>query len=187
MPQPSMPSLLPLPAAASQAWRADVRRFWWLPAFLCGWLVLSLLMPASAWASFGERVDYTLTNQAGRDFHGQDLSETSFAGAVARQATFDNADLHGAIFTQGAFAGASFRGANLSDVLMDRVDFTGADFTGALMEGVIASGSSFSGATVTDADFSGAILDRADQLALCRKASGRHPVTGVETRQSLGC
>jgi uncharacterized protein YjbI with pentapeptide repeats len=150
-------------------------------------LLLLLLVPAPGWASFGERVDYTLTNQSGQDFHDQDLSETSFAGAVARQATFDGADLHGAIFTQGAFAGASFRGANLSDVLMDRVDFSGADFSGALLQGVIASGSSFAGATVTDADFSGAILDRADQLALCREASGRHPLTGVETRLSLGC
>jgi uncharacterized protein YjbI with pentapeptide repeats len=150
-------------------------------------LLLLLLVPSPVRASFGERVDYTLTNQSGQDFHGQDLSETSFAGAVARKATFDAADLHGAIFTQGAFASASFRGANLSDVLMDRVDFTGADFTGALLEGVIASGSSFAGATVTDADFSGAILDRADQLALCRQASGRHPLTGVDTRLSLGC
>jgi uncharacterized protein YjbI with pentapeptide repeats len=156
-------------------------------ALICGLLCLSLLDPTPAWASFGERVDYTLTNQAGQDFQGQDLSETSFAGAVARQANFNAADLHGAIFTQGAFAGASFRGANLRDVLMDRVDFTGADFSGALLQGVIASGSSFANAIVTDADFSDAILDRADQVALCRKASGRHPVTGVDTRLSLGC
>jgi uncharacterized protein YjbI with pentapeptide repeats len=182
-----MPSLFPPPAFTPREWRAGARRSWWAAALFCGWLLLSLWLPASARASFGERVDYTLTNQAGKDFHGQDLSETSFAGAVARQANFDAADLHGAIFTQGAFAGASFRGAILSDVLMDRVDFTGADFSGALLRGVIASGSGFAGATVTDADFSGAILDRADQVALCRKASGRHPVTGVETRLSLGC
>lgn len=163
------------------------RRSWWVSALICGLLCLSLLEPTPAWASFGERVDYTLTNQAGQDFQGQDLSETSFAGAVARQANFNAADLHGAIFTQGAFAGASFRGANLRDVLMDRVDFTGADFSGALLQGVIASGSSFANAIVTDADFSDAILDRADQVALCRKASGRHPVTGVDTRLSLGC
>ncbi|MFN9630374.1 MAG: pentapeptide repeat-containing protein [Cyanobacteriota bacterium] len=160
---------------------------WWGRAL--GWClaVLLLLGAAPARASFGERVDYTLTNQAGQDFHGQDLRETSFAGAVARQANFDGCDLRGAIFTQGAFAEASFRGANLSDVLMDRVDFNGADFSGALLQGVIASGSSFAKATVTDADFSGAILDRADQVALCRQAQGRHPVTGVDTRLSLGC
>jgi uncharacterized protein YjbI with pentapeptide repeats len=155
--------------------------------FSRGWLLLLLLAPLPALASYAERVDYTLTNQSGQDFHGQDLSDTSFAGAVARQANFDAADLHGAIFTQGAFAGASFRGANLSDVLMDRVDFNGADFTGALLKGVIASGSSFAGATVTDADFSEAILDRADQVALCRKARGQHPLTGVDTRESLSC
>jgi uncharacterized protein YjbI with pentapeptide repeats len=156
-------------------------------AFACLLLALLGLAPVPAWASFAERVDYTLTNQAGHDFHGQDLSETSFAGAVARQANFDAADLHGAIFTQGAFAGASFRGANLSDVLMDRVDFNGADFTGALLKGVIASGSSFAGATISDADFSDAILDRQDQVVLCRKARGQHPLTGVDTRLSLGC
>jgi hypothetical protein len=180
MPWLSLPPLLP-----GREPGRGVHRRWWAVAILCGWLLL--LMPSPVGASFGERVDYTLTNQAGQDFHGQDLSETSFAGAVARQANFDAADLHGAIFTQGAFAGASFRGANLSDVLMDRVDFTGADFTDAQLQGVIASGSSFAGATVTNADFSGAILDRADQLALCRQATGRHPLSGVETRLSLGC
>ncbi|MFN7677314.1 MAG: pentapeptide repeat-containing protein [Cyanobacteriota bacterium] len=180
----------PRPLASHRPWTGLVHR-WWTP--LLRWSALMLLVlapwlaPAPAMASFAERVDYTLTNQSGQDFHGQDLRDTSFAGAVARQANFDAADLRGAIFTQGAFAEASFRGANLSDVLMDRVDFKGADFSGALLEGVIASGSSFAGATVTDADFSGAILDRADQVALCRQAKGRHPVTGVDTRASLGC
>ncbi len=132
-------------------------------------------------------VDYTLTNQNGQDFSGQDLARTSFAGAQGRGANFAGADLHGAILTQAAFPDADFHGADLSDVLMDKVDFSGADLSGAVLRGVIASGSNFSGATVTDADFSDALIDRVDQRALCREASGINPITGADTRASLGC
>jgi uncharacterized protein YjbI with pentapeptide repeats len=70
---------------------------------------------------------------------------------------------------------------------MDKVDFSGANFHNAELRGVIASGSSFSGADVTGADFSDALIDRADQRALCRDASGTNPITGVDTRLSLNC
>jgi len=149
--------------------------------------LLALLLPVgAAWAEF-TGVDYTLTNQNEADFSGQDLANTSFAGASGRHADFSGANLHGAILTQAAFPEASFRGADLSGVLMDKVDFSGADFTDALLSGVIAAGSNFSGATVTGADFSDALIDRVDQRALCSDAEGTNPVTGVETRLSLGC
>ncbi|MFM7313176.1 MAG: pentapeptide repeat-containing protein [Cyanobium sp.] len=147
---------------------------------------LLLAVPVPVGAEFSG-VDYTLTNQNEQDFSGQDLAHTSFAGAQGRHSSFRGADLHGAILTQAAFPDADFTGADLSDVLMDKVDFSGADFSGAVLQGVIASGSSFRGATVTDADFSDALLDREDIRSLCREASGTNPVTGVETRLSLGC
>ncbi|WP_050757200.1 pentapeptide repeat-containing protein [Cyanobium sp. PCC 7001] len=142
--------------------------------------------PAPAAAEFSG-VDYTLTNQNEQDFSGQDLANTSFAGAAGRHADFSGANLHGAILTQAAFPEASFAGADLSGVLMDKVDFSGADFTGADLSDVIASGSNFSGATVTNADFTGALIDRVDQRLLCRDAEGTHPLTGADTRLSLGC
>jgi len=121
---------------------AGSRRRWAGRSALAGLLplllaLLLLIAAPIARADFQDRVDYTLTNQSGKDFSGQQLAGSSFAGATGRQARFRDADLHGAILTQAAFPDADFRGADLRDALMDKVDMSGADLTGAVLRGAI--------------------------------------------------
>jgi uncharacterized protein YbjT (DUF2867 family) len=66
-------------------------------------------------------------------------------------------------------------------------DFSDTDLRGAILRGAIASGSRFGGARIENADFSDALIDRASQRQLCRTATGTNPVSGVGTRESLGC
>ena len=136
-------------------------------------------------ALFQGRVDYTLTTHDRGDFQGQDLENTSFAGAHARDADFSGSNLHGAILSKGVFQGARFVAANLSNVLMDAADFRNADLRNADFREAIATGVRWEGVRIKGADFSDALLDTSAARQLCATAEGIHPRTGVSTRDSL--
>lgn len=121
---------------------------------------------------------------SGENAVGYDLS-----GVIMKKTDVSNTNFQDAFFSKGYLHDSNFNEADFSNAIVDRASFEGSTLRGAIFKNTVLTGTSFENADVENADFTEAALGNFDLKNLCKNPTlkGENPLTGVDTRFSVGC
>ena len=156
------------------------RLFIFLPLFLG-----LLFNPISATALYPS--DPSSVDVLKEDLHGKDLQNTEYVKYDLSGQDLGESNLQGAYMSVTTAKNASFKGANMKDLIAYATRFDNADLSDANLTNGELMKSVFDGANIDGADFTDANLDLSQRKALCERASGTNPQTGIDTIDSLEC
>ena len=166
--------------------RRRPRRWGWL-AFLVVLVALWLLPTPALAITAPELRGQRALQEIEPDMHGRNLRQREFLKSDLAGVDFHGADLSGAVFNGSNLQGADLRDVELQDAVVFASRLENADLRGASLRNAMLMQSRFGAAQIANADFSGAVLDRAQRRALCARAEGVNPKSGVATKDSLEC
>lgn len=121
---------------------------------------------------------------SGAKANGYDLSGVILTDTDLSQASFKES-----YFSKGYMRDSIMDGADFSYAIVDRASFKGSSLKGTIFFNTVLTGTSFEDANVENADFTEAYLGDFDIRSLCKNPTlkGENPVTGADTKMSVGC